>query len=482
MFSHPIVKTYIILSAVVASVYTKKQQKPCIAFKDSNFCNQYSISKKTTYVSPFFYTDITDGGIDDIKDFNKAMQKLDFNPIYPTDPSYLFEEFGCNYDVSKFEMRYVNSYQCNFLFHQKDSSCNNNVKDKLPKLCKNSCLIYLDNIKSIFNNTETCPLTSEEDKLSKRQKKLEEIEKHCLEYTSEDDSCLIGVDSEHNFCGYKIEDEFNEYCNAHLNDPCCSINTEDSGDKKLLKIGLYIFIGVAVLLVVVLMALKLYSVNKNRRDKASRSKTQEIEKRREAERDKYREQLSKEASNESLSMPLLHRNSSNSPLLHRNSSNSPYLGQRRPPPPTINNTPFPQRSVTKPESEIRPPPPAVNSPLIPERSITKPEFPQRNGTNGSLPPQHQGSRDAPRHSPSHHPQYNNMQPRNNQNHPPQNKPYPGPVPSSRPSVNGPRDSPRNGPSRPPAPGVQPRGSGHHPQNRPPQPFGTRQYSQNNNRY
>jgi len=64
----------------------------------------------------------------------------------------------------------------------------------------------------------------------------------------------------------------------------------------LLKIILYAFVGIVCLLIVVLMVLKIYSVNKNRKDEISRSRIQEIEKRRDYERDKYREQLSKEVS------------------------------------------------------------------------------------------------------------------------------------------------------------------------------------------
>lgn len=64
----------------------------------------------------------------------------------------------------------------------------------------------------------------------------------------------------------------------------------------MLKIILYAFVGIVCLLIVVLMVLKIYSVNKNRKDEISRSRIQEIEKRRDYERDKYREQLSKEVS------------------------------------------------------------------------------------------------------------------------------------------------------------------------------------------
>jgi len=64
----------------------------------------------------------------------------------------------------------------------------------------------------------------------------------------------------------------------------------------LLKIILYAFVGIVCLLIVVLMVLKIYSVNKNRKDEISRSRIQEIEKRRDYERDKYKEQLSKEIS------------------------------------------------------------------------------------------------------------------------------------------------------------------------------------------
>lgn len=430
MLSHPIIKSLIILSAFVASIYSDT----CKYFKEPKYCSSYVLrSKKNnerSYVSPLIYKSKTNKKIETQDEFNQYMDNLAYNPVYPLDLKIFEEDFGCpNYDYNKFKVRYVNSYQCNYIYYK---DCNTKVLDKLPKLCKNSCDAYLKSITEIFSNKESCPTTATVEQLTNRENKLNEIREHCSNTTySRTENCLLGVGDELKYCGYKYEKDFIEYCNKNINEPCCQQEIEEKGDSILLKIILYAFIGVVVLLIVVLMVLKIYSVNKNRKDEISRSRIQEIEKRRDYERDKYREQLSKEVSSDSINIPLLQRNPS-SPAYQN--QGTPVLSPNARP---TNNPPFPQRNGTQPKSPF------------PPRGVTKPKnenpFIQR---NGSLPPQ--------------------------QNYPPQNRPFPGPgtatVPRPPPTANtlgNPRDSPRYGASRPPAPGNLPRSGSGYTQNRPP---------------
>jgi len=416
LFQH-IKNSLIILGALVASVYTDS----CISPKKLKYCTEYIYEGKKnserTFFSPLLFKKTTKEKIKSAEELNKLMDNLNYNPIYPLDIHYFQEEFGCNsYDMNK--VRYLYSYQCNYIFH---ADCN--IKSLvLPKICKNSCDAYYDSISELFKN---CPTDNvNEVQLANREIKLNEIKNNCSNTTfAGTDDCLLGAGEEKKRCGYKYDDEFNGYCNKNINDKCCLEDIDEKNDSILLKIILYAFVGIVCLLIVVLMVLKIYSVNKNRKDEISRSRIQEIEKRRDYERDKYREQLSKEVSSDSINIPLLQRNPS-SPAFQNNGT--PVLSPNARP---VNNPPFPQRNGTQPKSPF------------PPRGVTKPNnenpFVQR---NGSLPPQ--------------------------------NRPFPGaPAPRPPPAANtlgSPRDSPRYGASRPPAPGNLPRsGSGHYTQNRPP---------------
>jgi len=63
----------------------------------------------------------------------------------------------------------------------------------------------------------------------------------------------------------------------------------------------------------VLIILKIYSANKNKRDKATKAKADALEKKREEEREKYREQLSREYTGKYIDWIL--ENSSNNKML-----------------------------------------------------------------------------------------------------------------------------------------------------------------------
>jgi len=261
MLSHPIIKSLIILSAFVASIYSDT----CKYFKEPKYCSSYVLrSKKNnerSYVSPLIYKSKTNKKIETQDEFNQYMDNLAYNPVYPLDLKIFEEDFGCpNYDYNKFKVRYVNSYQCNYIYYK---DCNTKVLDKLPKLCKNSCDAYLKSITEIFSNKESCPTTATVEQLTNRENKLNEIREHCSNTTySRTENCLLGVGDELKYCGYKYEKDFIEYCNKNINEPCCQQEIEEKGDSILLKIILYAFIGVVVLLIVVLMVLKIYSVIK----------------------------------------------------------------------------------------------------------------------------------------------------------------------------------------------------------------------------
>jgi len=511
----PIINTLLVLSVLISTIKSE-----CVKFKDSSYCEAYvsKEKKKSTYFSTNAFKN---QGVElkDVSAFDAAMSKINFNPIYPADVSFMEKQYGCKYEATQFKVRYAESYQCNTVFHELENGCNKNIKGKLPKLCKSSCLVYLDIVKSIFNDTINCPigLNVQAPLIENRQKRIEEIQKHCNTYTDDSSDCLTGTGSEGEFCGFTGDKDREEHCVVHLNDdPCCSVDRKPG--TNYFKIAVYIFAAAGVLLVVVLIVLKVYSTKKNQRDEQTRIETEALEKKRQEERERYREQLSKEVSSDSLNIPLLERNgpeaSGNSPYQSPQpqpqrpsvSSQDSLLGSRSPRPPAAAargpqspNPIIPPRTRDSPGSNAsRPPPPHDGSRDSPSSNASRPP-PQRNGSRDSPgsnasrpPPQHNGSRGSPGSNASRPPpQHNGSRgsPGSNASRPP-----PGPRDSPRNSPNHPphppqggsgRYSPRNSPSHPPPHG--PRGSPgnrNSPGSRPPPPGGNGRphLPSNNNRY
>jgi len=431
MYSKYILRIIVILGFIIKPFVIAG--KSCLKLKESAFCQDFVKDGTKLYIGPSMYKDKIGVVFDSIKDFDKGFELLSRNPVYPAERSTLGKYFGCpQYEPFQFSEtnRYVYTYQCSEAINDKVKNCNEKVdKNTIKKICKSTCLLYYEAIKSIFNNTNSCP---EIAKQSEREKRLTEIKTHCDTYASEDEDCLLGVDQEAYFCGYRDKDSRNKYCEQNPTEICCSKTREENeNNDTLLNICKSVGIGVLILLLVVLVILKIYSTNKNKRDEVSRAEALALERKREEEREKYREQLSKEFADTSID------SSSAAPLLQQinvdsNSSISSPYNAPRPPPPAQNNNP---------NAVHRPGPPGT-----PHSRSSPPQGVRDSPRNGpSQPPQHQGSK-GPGASPR--PQGARDSPRNSPAHPPQHQGSKGPGASPRPPQ-GARDSPRNSPAHPP---------------------------------
>jgi hypothetical protein len=492
MFLKHIFKAFIIIGSIIEP-FTNAKGSKCFSINDSNYCKSFMNDGIKLYAGPNMFKKSLGVSLSNVKDFDEQLSNLRNNPVYPAERTYLESEFGCSsYDPFDFKdtNRYIYTYQCSSLINDKVSKCNEkeSSKNKIKKICKSTCLLYYEAIQSIFNNTKSC---QDESKKPARDAKLQEIFTHCEEYTDDSEGCLLGVDDEGKYCGYRNQDFRDKYCEENPTQVCCTkTRTEDANNDKLLKICLYVIGGVAILLVVVLIVLKIYSTNKNKRDEASRAEAEALERKREEEREKYREQLSKEYS-DTASAPLLQQVSVNS------SVSSPYNSPRPPPPAQSNNpnaihrpgsnSPQPiinPRSTPQGPNHAQPRPPPQGARDSPRNGPSQPPQhpgPRGPGPNPSRPPP--GARDSPRNSPSQPPQHQSSRgtpgsnpsrppppgsrdsPRNSPIHPPQHqgsRGTPGSNPS-RPPPPGSRDSPRNGPTRPPQGSRDsPRNSPNHP--------------------
>jgi len=315
MFLKHIFKAFIIIGSIIEP-FTNAKGSKCFSINDSGFCKDFMKDGIKIYAGPNMFKNSLGKTLSDVKDFDEQLSNLRNNPVYPAERTYLEKEYGCtSYDPFDFKdtNRYIYTYQCSSMVYDKVSKCNikENSSKKIKKICKSTCLLYYEAIQSIFNNTKSCPDNS---KQSVREAKLKEISTHCQEYTNDDEGCLLGVDEEADYCGFRNKDSRDKYCEENPNQICCTkTRKNDENNDKLLKICLYVIGGVVVLLIFVLIILKIYSANKNKRDKATKAKADALEKKREEEREKYREQLSREYTGKYIDWIL--ENSSNNKML-----------------------------------------------------------------------------------------------------------------------------------------------------------------------
>ncbi|KAG4107140.1 hypothetical protein H8356DRAFT_922073 [Neocallimastix lanati (nom. inval.)] len=510
------IKGLVILGWLIGP-FTYGKSSKCFSINDSGFCKDFMKDGIKIYAGPNMFKNSLGKTLSDVKDFDEQLSNLRNNPVYPAERTYLEKEYGCtSYDPFDFKdtNRYIYTYQCSSMVYDKVSKCNikENSSKKIKKICKSTCLLYYEAIQSIFNNTKSCPDNS---KQSVREAKLKEISTHCQEYTNDDEGCLLGVDEEADYCGFRNKDSRDKYCEENPNQICCTkTRKNDENNDKLLKICLYVIGGVVVLLIFVLIILKIYSANKNKRDKATKAKADALEKKREEEREKYREQLSREYTDTSFetasNAPLLQHinvdpnsnspyNSPISPQQVQNNMNIPYLNGPNTQQPYISTRSLPQGT-----NYGSPHPLPLGSRDSPRNVLTKPS--QHQGSKGSLsfpkdspksghihPSQNQGSKDSPRNGPSQPPHHQDSRgspgskpscppppqhqdsPKNGPNHPPQHqgsRDSPKNGPNHPPQHQGSRDSPKNGPNHPP----QHQGSRDSPKNgpnHPPQHQGSR---------
>ncbi|ORY21018.1 hypothetical protein LY90DRAFT_390885, partial [Neocallimastix californiae] len=431
------IKGLVILGWLIGP-FTYGKSSKCFSINDSGFCKDFMKDGIKIYAGPNMFKNSLGKTLSDVKDFDEQLSNLRNNPVYPAERTYLEKEYGCtSYDPFDFKdtNRYIYTYQCSSMVYDKVSKCNikENSSKKIKKICKSTCLLYYEAIQSIFNNTKSCPDNS---KQSVREAKLKEISTHCQEYTNDDEGCLLGVDEEADYCGFRNKDSRDKYCEENPNQICCTkTRKNDENNDKLLKICLYVIGGVVVLLIFVLIILKIYSANKNKRDKATKAKADALEKKREEEREKYREQLSREYTDTSF------ETASNAPLLqHINvdpNSNSPY------------NSPISPQQVQN-NMNI----PYLNGPNTQQPYISTRSLPQ--GTNyGSPHPLPLGSRDSPRNvltKPSQHQGTPGINPV--QLPPPRDREFPKNGASPPPHNQGFRGSPGSYPSNPPPTGTR----------------------------
>ncbi len=116
-------------------------------------------------------------------------------------------------------------YQSSFMIIQKsydafEQCATENSSKTVPKMCKSSCLMAADSLKSVFGNTTICSASAEH--MSKRQAALNAYYDEC-EQMNDDSGCSLGLgmDKLNNQCGFATASESKAFCAAHAGTQCC---------------------------------------------------------------------------------------------------------------------------------------------------------------------------------------------------------------------------------------------------------------------